>query len=85
MKPTLVPLPVGFAFGAMGVAAVAGLLIPAFEEGSTVRCGRGPSRFLERAQVSFRSSFTSHISTDARVPGVSEESIALKTAISRAF
>ena len=30
-------------------------------------------------QDSWRSSFTSHMSTDARVPGVSDESIALNT------
>ena len=30
-------------------------------------------------QVSFRSSFNSHMSTDARVPGVSDESSALNT------
>ncbi len=43
--------------------------------------GQGSAKVpeTEAAQVSVRSSFTSHMSTDARMPGVSEESIALNT------
>jgi hypothetical protein len=37
------------------------------------------ARSREAIQSSVRSSFTSHMSTDARVPGVSEGSIALNT------
>lgn len=39
----------------------------------------GGARSRETIQASVRSSFTSHMSTDARVPGVSEGSIALNT------
>ena len=37
----LTPLLLGFAAGVMGVAAIAGLLIPALEEGSAVSVGSG--------------------------------------------
>ncbi len=37
----LTPLLLGFAAGAMGVASIAGLLIPAFDEGSVVSVGAG--------------------------------------------
>lgn len=39
----------------------------------------GSAQSRKTIQVSVRSSFTSHMSTDARVPGVSEGSIALNT------
>ena len=41
--------------------------------------GVSPRSTPGRLQVSVRSSFTSHMSTEARVPGVSDESIALNT------